>query len=526
MAGITTAQLKTRRDLAKKEFDGHKPLLDEAYQYAIPMRKSTRDSGTGERRVDQVFDSTAINAAIRFADKYQQDIWPPEQENFKLEPGPLVPLGNERDTLAAELSTVTTVCQAYFTGAWDLAFHEMGLDLVAGTGAILMNSTTEPGELWEPISVPVDELLLEAGPNNKVTGIFWERKMSKRVFMQTWPEGDFGKDITKLKPDAEIRVYVDAVWQSGKTSNRVGGRWQLIIWCDKQKDKAVYRSMSRTCPWLTPRYVRVPGETWGRGVAMFAMPEIKTLNTSKRLQLQAAAIAMLGIYTAVDDGVFNPDLSPLQPGMFWKVSRNGGTMGPTVSRFPDPRLDLTGLIVENQQATVKEQMMDSALPVEGSAVKSPTEILERVKRLASDHMGAFSRQIQEVTVPAVKRVMELAYDRGLLKGLPDIDQLLVKVRIKSPIALAREAARVQRIVQWLEMVIAITGTMADKPGGASRIAHVEAMLKEIGRALGIEDKWILSDKETEAFDAEMLKKQMMLAAASGAGAAIPQTGAA
>ncbi len=522
---LTTAKLKARRGQAKKEFDSFKPMLDEAFQYAIPQRKSTRDSGTGEKRVDQVFDSTAINAAIRFADKYQQDIWPPEQENFKLEPGPLVPEGKERDRLTTSLGLMTSVCQAFFTGQWDLAFHEMALDLNAGTGAILMNPTSEPGELWDPISVPIDELLLEGGPNNKVWGIFWTRKMSKRVLLDTYPDGEYGEDIGRLKDDAEIEVYIDTVWQTATSIRRSQGRWHHVVWCNKQPDKAIFRSESRTCPWLTPRYVRVPGETWGRGVAMFAMPEIKTLNTAKRLQLQAAAIAMLGIYTAVDDGVFNPDLSPLAPGMFWKVSRNGGTMGPTVSRFPDPRLDLTGLVIENMQASVKEQMMDSALPLEGSAVKSPTEILERVKRLASDHMGAFSRQIQEVTIPAVRRVMELAYEKGMLTDMPPIDQLLVKIRIKSPIALAREEARVQRILAWLEMVtmlIANTG----KPGGAERLADVDAMLLDMARAMGVPEDRLKTREQTAEFDQQQIKKQMMLAAATSAGVNMPQGGTA
>lgn len=521
---LTTTQLKSRREQARKERDSFQTMLDEAFQYAIPMRKSTRNSGTGEKRVDQVFDSTAINAAIRFADKYQQDIWPPEQENFKLEPGPLVPPGKERDRLAQDLHLMTTVCQSFFIGAWNLAFHEMALDLVAGTGAILMNGSNEPGELWDPISVPIDELDLEAGPNNKVWGIFWTRKMHKRVLMATWPEGEYGEDIKKLKDDAEVEVYIDTVWQPASQLRASAGRWHLVVWCDKQKDKAIYRSHSRTCPWLTPRYVRVPGETWGRGVAMFAMPEIKTLNTAKRLQLQAAAIAMLGIYTAVDDGVFNPDLSPLAPGMFWKVARNGGTQGPTVQRFPDPRLDLTGLVVENMQATVKEQMMDSALPVEGAAVKSPTEILERVKRLASDHMGAFSRQIEEVTIPAVRRVMELAYDKGMLRGLPPIDQLLVKIRIKSPIALAREEARVQRIVTWLEMVTMLIAN-SGKPGGAERLADVDEMLLDVARAMGLPEERLKTKDQRDQFDKDQHAQQLALAAASAAGAQIPAAGA-
>lgn len=515
---ITTAQLKARRADAKIERDSFQPLLDEVFQYAIPMRKSSRNSGTGERRVDQVFDSTAPNAAVRFAGKYQQDIWPVGQQNFELEPGPLVAPGKERERLAKGLATISTVCQSFFEGDWDMALHEMAMDLNAGTGCILMNPGTEYSVLWEPISVPIDEVMLEGGPNNKIGGIFWDRQMTFRVLQETWPEGTYGPDLTKLKPADKVDVHIDTVYEAPK-GNRSGGRWRMVVWCDKQEAR-IFASESRTCPWLTPRYIRAPGETYGRGQAMLAMPEIKTLNTAKRLQLQAAAIAMLGIYTAVDDGVFNPDLSPLTPGVHWKVASNGGTRGPSVQRFPDPRLDLSGLVVENMQMAVKEIMMDGALPVEGAAVKSPTEILERVKRLAIDHQGAFARQVQEVTVPAVKRVLELAYDKGLIRDMPPIDQLLVKVKIKSPIALAREAQRVQRIIQWLEMVIAVL-TSTGQPGGARRIAHIEALLMEAGRALGVPEEFIVTNDQRAEIDKQDQQQALMMAAASAATGAVP-----
>lgn len=503
------SKLKARRNHAQKERDAIQPLLDEAYQYAIPFRKSTRRTGQGEKRVDQVFDHTAIDSAFRFAGKVQQDFWPAGQENFEIEPGPLVMDQKERETLAETLAPVSKVAQAFFEdGDWDMAFHEMALDLSAGTGAILMNPTDDPELLWEPISVPIEELLIEQGPNNKLAAIFWDRKMTVRVLFDTWPEGRFGKDLQDLhreKPEAELDVHVDTVYDRKKR------RWHMLVWCNKQ-DTILFSSQSRTCPWLIPRYFRVPGETYGRGPVMLAMPTIKTLNTTARLQLQAAAIAMLGIYTAVDDGVFNPDLAPLSPGAIWKVARNGGPSGPSLNRFPDPRLDLGNLVINDMRMGVKATMMDQSLPADGAAVRSATEILERVKRLASDHLGAYGRLIKEVTIPAVKRVLELAYNRGLIRAEIPIDQLITKVRIKSPLSIAREAQRIEKIIQWLQMVLMI---LQDRAG---RVAHLEDALSDIGRQLGVPAQYIVTKEEREAMD-EQEQQQMQAAAALEAAAA-------
>lgn len=514
----TVARLKKRRNVARREKDAVQHLLDEAYKYAIPFRKTTRKTGQGEKRVDQVFDHTAIDSAFRFAGKVQQDLWPTGQENFALEPGPLVIDQQERDELAGVLAKIGQVLQAFFDdGDWDMAFHEMALDLSAGTGAMLLNPSDEADRLWDPISVPIEELLIENGPKNRISAVFWSRKMSLRVLAETWPEGKFGEELKKLledKPESEEEVHTDTLWDPKEL------RWRMIVWCDKQ-DTAIYETKSRTCPWLIPRYFRVPGETYGRGPVMLAMPTIKTLNTAARLQLQAAAIAMLGVYTAVDDGVFNPDLAPNEPGAFWKVARNGGPLGPSVARFPDPRLDLSQLVLNDMRMGVKATMMDQSLPPDGAAVRSATEILERVKRLAADHLGAYGRLVKEVVIPAVKRAMEIAYDKGVIANEIPLDQLLVRVRVKSPLAIAREAQRIERIVQWLQMVLSIAAA-AGAPQLAGRVAHVEKALASVGRDLGVPHEFIVTEQERAEMVADEQQAQALAAGAAalaGAGGA-------
>lgn len=518
-------KLKARRNAAQRERDSFQPLLDEAYQYAIPYRKSLRRSSSGEKRVNQAFDHTAVESAFRFAGKLQQDLMPAGQQNFELAPGPLVTAQQDIEQLRLALAPISQIVQAFFEdGDWDLAFHEMAIDLSAGTGAILMNSTSDPERLWEPISVSIDELLLEAGPNGRINGVFWDRKAPLRVIFETWPEGKFSQelqDLYKTKPETEIEFRLDTVFVPPANGRK--GIWKMCVWCEKQ-EALIYDSQSRTCPWLVPRYFRVPGESYGRGLVMLAMPTIKTLNTAARLQLQAAAIAMLGIYTAVDDGVFNPDLSPVEPGAFWKVARNGGTLGPSIQKFQDPRLDLTGLVLQDLRGGVKNTMMDGDLPLNGEAVKSPTEILERVKKLSSDHVGAFGRLVKEIIVPAVKRALEIAYDKGLVKSDLPIDQLLVKVTVKSPMALARQARQVDNLINWLQLVLGIESAKQAAPG-VSRIAETDLILSEAGTSMGVPPRYIVPTGRREAIDKDTANQiaqaqiALMAKAAGGGGAA-------
>lgn len=172
----------------------------------------------------------------------------------------------------------------------------------------------------------------------------------------------------------------------------------------------------------------------------------------------------------------------------------------------DPRIDLGNLVLNDMRMGIKATMMDQSLPADGAAVRSATEILERVKRLASDHLGAYGRLIKEVTIPAVKRVLELAYNRGLIANEIPIDQLITRVRIKSPLSIAREAQRIEKIIQWLQMVLMI---LQDRAG---RVARLEEALSDIGRQLGVPPEYIVTNEQREAMDkAEQEQAQAAMA---------------
>ena len=67
--------------------------------------------------------------------------------------------------------------------------------------------------------------------------------------------------------------------------------------------------------------------TLGRGPCLYALPDIKTLNKVTELTLKNASISIGGVFTAVDDGVLNPQTISITPGAVIGVSSNGGARG-------------------------------------------------------------------------------------------------------------------------------------------------------------------------------------------------------
>ncbi len=506
------AALKKRREAARPNYDAHKPMLDDALDYVLIHRRSTRDTGKGEERQNRVYDLTAPMAIMRGAGRLHQDLVPPGF--YKLEPGPVLALAlkgdpNREQALRLQLENVTSITATLFeTGEWDTAFHEMALDLMAGTGAMLIL----PGDDEKPVrfcAVAIDEVILEGGPYGDVTGIFWTRTWTVRSLREAYPKGKFGlkfKELEKTSPEKPMDCHVYTIWEPKKR------RWVMAVQADCD-DNVVAEAESRTCPWITPRYYRVPGEVYGRGPITQALPAIRTVNTAQRLALQAAAIVLSGIYTAVDDGVFNPAQAPVAPGAFWKVARNGGVMGPTIQRLQDPRIDLSQIIVKELQVTIQGALLDATLPPDGAAVRSATEILERVKRMSSDYTGAFGRLVSEIVVPVVRRVTEIAYSRQLIPDNISIDQLLVRVRVVSPLAQARQVREVEAITQGLQLLAAID------PRLMLRLVQIDPAMIDVLRALGFPERNLTTAEqraEQDQQDAQAAQMAQMMAAAPAA----------
>ncbi|SFO77660.1 Bacteriophage head to tail connecting protein [Cohaesibacter marisflavi] len=515
--GNDEAKIKKLKRFYKKadtEFLKFKPMLDEAFDYAIPYRKGISETGAGEKRVNKAFDQTAIVGAFRFAGRLWQDFV--SEEMFRLAPGDIL-TDKVKNELRPELETYTSVITGMASnGEFDLAFHEMGLDLSAGTGAMYIQEGEDTDTPARFVAVPIDELRLLKGGHGDVRGIFWDRKWDAwEVEDEFWDErAKFGpnfKDKLRKNESDDVKLRVATLY------DRKAKKWITTTWVDCDEDTIIREEESLTNPWLTPRYFRVPGETMGRGPVMLAMPSIKTLNTAQSLTLQAAAIALLGIWTAVDDGVFNPDQSAIEPGAIWTVARNGGVLGPTVQRMTDPRLDTNNIILNDLRMAVQATMMDQSLPPDGAAVRSATEILERVKRLATDHIGAFGRLVYEIIAPLARRLIEIAYKKGLIKAQIPIDQILIQVKVSSPLATARAAEKLEKITQWIDMVLAILQTEA------GQVAKLQDALEYIGHELGVPSRFIVTAEERAAMQkqqqdeqATMMAAQMAMQAGEGA----------
>ena len=493
-------QLKQRAEDAWQKRSYYDRLLSDVYDYVMPMRDvsglQVTSSGRarkqeGAARVDRVFDATAVKAAFRFAGRIQADLTPVFQQFAALEAGPFVPDDNDKKQLSEQLQLIGDIVGGVLNaGNFHNSAHEMYVDLYAGTGHMLINEGTNR-DIARFRVIPVPEVAIEEGPYGDIWHWYWKHTWRADELPALWPHAEYSPTLNNIiKNNGRTPVEVCQYTYYDPEEDR----FKLLVWADKNEDidSPFWSEDFRTSPWISPRFFKVPGEAYGRGPANLAMPFIKTANKARELALKAAALAIMGVWMRRNDGVFNPETIKFEPLAMWPVASTGGPLGPTLQRLPIPQdFDVSSIVMADEREQMKQALFDDALPPPTGAVRSATEIAEIRTRLSQDLSGVYGRLTLEIVVPVVQRVIDVLERKGLLPTNIKIDQLLTQVRVVAPIAAAQQAAKVQAHVQWAEMVGLLNGT----PEAAGRAARLPEMEAQMGRWMGVEERFIKSNDE-------------------------------
>ncbi len=518
MAARSILEVRDRFNRARQRKNLWNSILSDAYELFLPQRNLYFDTGSGDptttpgqRKTANVYDSTPQVSLMRFANRVQNDLMPPGKRVLSLEAGPLVP-EELRDQVNDKLFQINEQMFAVMQGSnIDNAIGELLLDWGIGTGCLLTQAgdgVTTP--LINYVAVPASTVLLEAGPWGTINGIYRELRVKLDDITGWWRDfkepQEYGMIPANKRHAHELKL-IEATYMVDET-------WYYDI-IDPSIGTDGHRGVSRAMdgnPWVTPRYLVVAGETEGRGPAIQALPDAKVINKIAELFLKAASLRIQGVWTGVNDGVLNPNNVRVIPGAVIPVGSNGGARGPSLMRVDPPGdLNLAELSREELRNQIRQFMLDNSLPPEGGAVRSATEIIERVKQLAADIGAPYGRLYNELIVPLVQATLRAMKRAGLLDIMPKVNGLTVKVVVQSPLALEQNLNDVETLVQWLQVIGSIDPNML-RLG-----ARIEDVPEWIARKMGV-DPALFRTK------GERIKLQQQMAAMAAQAQGIPTGG--
>jgi hypothetical protein len=447
---LTPEQILKRQVAAQAKKDEFQQLYQDAYEFALPQRQLYgvwEGGATGSKKMQRVFDSTAINSTQRFANRLQSVVFPPQRKWAKLEAGSDIPLERKQQAQAIlevyQDKMFTMLNQSNF----DIAMGEFLLDLAVGTACMMV----QPGDDVQPLNfIPVPLFLVsyEEGANGQVDNVYRRMRMKGESIQRQWPDAEIPDDMAKRieqKPTDDIELLEATIYDHKR------GDYCYHVIDKTSKSELVYRRRKMS-PWVISRYMKVAGEIYGRGPLMTALPDIKTLNKTIELLLKNASLAVAGVYTAADDGVLNPNTVKIVPGAIIPVARNGGSQGPAL--LPLPRsgdFNVSQLVINDLRSNVKRILLDESLPPDNMSARSATEIVERMKELAQNLGSAFGRLINETMIPVTAKILEVMDERGLIDMPLRVNGLEVKVTPVAPLAMAQNMEEVNSIMQYMQI---------------------------------------------------------------------------
>jgi hypothetical protein len=396
-----------------------------------------------------LYDATAADAAEQLAASLLAELTPPWSRWFGLAPARDLADTPEGQVAAYALEGAADILQAHLDRSnFAVEMHQAFLDLViTGTGVILVEEAP-PGETsaLRFTAVPVRHAVLEEGPSGRLDSVFRESMMTLADMQRRFPFAELPPAFLRAE-DADSphpHRVVEAVWP-----DRFGHRYAAVLDAATTSEPVLLAQGGfADPPFIAFRWLKAPGEIYGRGPVVKALPDIRTANRVVELVLKNASIAVTGIWQAEDDGVLNPATVQLVPGAI--ISKAPGSAGLTPLAAPG-NFDVSQLMLTDLRTRIRQALLADRLGTPRDARMTATEVLER-SAATSRLLGAtYGRLQSELLTPLIARCLSILARRGEIPPVL-LDQGRVALRYESPLARVQGRADAANTLLFLEAV--------------------------------------------------------------------------
>lgn len=444
------APLLRRYEQAKARRQNWESHWQDCYDYALPQRSGfTSVNIPGSRRTEKLYDGTALDAVDQLAASLLGNLTPPWTQWFGFKPGPDLTPG-EAEALAPLLEDSAKIIQAHFDRSnFSMEMHQCYLDLIVGGTASLYFEETEPGAFsaFKFTAVPLTDAVLEEGESGFLDGSFRTLSLTLAQLQARFAHAELPQDVLRdgdRDPQMRFNVLESILPHAGAYD-------YTALLSDQSKPVLLAEGRFDGSPAISFRWVKSPGEIYGRSPVMKALPDIKTANKVVELILKNASIAVTGIWQADDDGVLNPATIELVPGAI--IPKAVGSEGLRPLDMPG-RFDVSQLMLDDLRSRIRHALLADKLGQIADRRMTATEVLERSAEMALLLGATYGRLQSELLTPLIQRAFAILRRRG---EIPDIalDGRYVALDYRAPLARAQGQRSVHNTLTWIDSVLAM-----------------------------------------------------------------------
>jgi hypothetical protein len=503
----------------------------------------------GDRRSEDIYDGTGMQAARSLANAVDGMLWPEGQQSFFIE---AVDDDIKDDP---DVRAWCSDCEDKMEAAFDnprarfrQSRGEANLDLVTFGGAhLFMGESTNLRNLLFQTLHPKDAVVMFDDEGN-ANGLFRSRKMTVRQAAARFGENKLSEKLRKKITDKkfdDMAEFLHAVVLREEVPHgaRLFGKNlpYADLWMEVDECYTVQEGGYHEFPFACPRWDTSSGETTGRSPGMIALPDANTLQAMEETLLIAGQRAADPPLMAPNDGAF--DAANTFPGGITyydvELAKSLGTIpvAPLESGANMP-------IVLEMQDKKREQVWAAFLrnilnlPVDGPQMTA-TEIIQRREEIIREVGPVFGRLDTDYKAPLVERPFMVMLRAGQFAPVPNLlAGRSIKFRYSSPIKRIRqqiEAAAAAAFVREMGEMVKMTGDPSHMDVvNVEAYSRVQAEANNVPRQIVNTPEVVAQKRQARQQQAEAMQKAEMAktvaeAANKGAGAlkqVMPQTEAA
>jgi hypothetical protein len=483
MSEVSPDKVLRRFRRARERRANWEPLWQECFDYALPQRETALSGTKGaSRKTDRLFDGTAPDAVDQLAASLLAQLTPPWARWFGLTPGTRIG-DTERSNLSEGLETAAMTLQSHFDRSnFAVEMHQCYLDLVTAGTACLMFEAAPPGDssAFRFTAVPLCQVAFEEDASGRLDTTFRTSRLTRTQILERFPKAKLPDTLKEKNSNDDSEASADileAVFPSK-------GGFDYIAMIDSGAGNVGDQSVTvlktgrfDRSPFINFRWLKAPGEIYGRSPVMKTLPDIKTANKVVELVLKNASIAVTGIWQADDDGVLNPANIRLTPGTI--IPKAVGSAGLRPLEAPG-RFDMSQVVLQDLRAAIRRALLADRLGQIDGPRMTATEVLERVAEISRLLGATYGRLQSELLTPLVTRGVGILVRRGEIPALR-IDGQNIDLEYKSPLARHQAQQDVQSMLAFLDGI----GRLGPQ---AMAIVDVAQVTQTLAAAFGVPPK--------------------------------------
>lgn len=468
----------------------------EIAHYIFPNRADFNAKQTpGGKRMTRVFDAAAIHDNEILAAALHGMLTNPSIEWFDLR--------LENDMLGANkaaaewLNVVKRRMLSEFSdpkAGFTTAIHEVYMEFTSfGTAVMFIGERGNlSGVLFQ--ARPLSENCLSENADGVIDTVYRKYEMTVRQVVSAFGMANVSGD-TKAKYEAdkydEFVCVIHAIEPREKfdpsKKDSLNKPWASYhVEFSAKKLLAIGGFDEFPCP--SPRFSKVPGEVYGRGPGMKALPDVKTLQEINKTMLKTAQKMADPPMQVSDDGVLGT-INSVPGGV--TVTRGDSQVRPLIS---GANMAVAMEMIQDRRAQIRTMFYIDQLMMQQSPQMTATEVIQRTEEKLRV-MGPMLGRVQtELLGPMIERVFNLMLRAGKFPDPPaNMGGMNIKIVYTSPIVKAQQQARMGAITN----LISIMGPLIQANPALLDNLDGDYALRETGSALSLPPQIFNSVEEVE-----------------------------